>query len=86
MDQNQALEKAMNIKTRYEKELMKLANVTAVGVGYRYKNGQSTGEVAVIVNVTQKKPLADLNREDVAPAELEGVPVDVQEVGKIKAL
>jgi hypothetical protein len=38
-----------------------------------------------VVLVTQKLPEAALAPKDVIPAEIEGVPVDVQEVGTIKA-
>lgn len=86
MEQDQAIERASKIKAHYEKQLLKLANVTGVGVGFKRKNNQPTAEVAVIVNVIQKKPLAALSQQDIVPAELEGVPVDVQEVGKISAL
>ena len=86
MNQSQAIEQITKIKTRYEKELMKLANVIGVGIGFKHKNGQPTDEVALVVNVSQKKPLADLSKQDIIPSELEGVSVDVQEVGKIKAL
>jgi hypothetical protein len=86
MDQNQAIEQVKKIKARYEKKLMKLANVVGVGVGFKHKDGQPTNEVALVVNVSEKKPSADLSKQDLVPSELEGVPVDVQEVGKIKAL
>jgi hypothetical protein len=86
MSQNQAIEQVKKIKARYEKELMKLANVVGVGVGFKHKNGRPTNEVALVVNVSEKKPSADLSKQDLVPSELEGVPVDVQEVGKIKAL
>jgi hypothetical protein len=86
MNQSQAIEQVTKIKTRYEKKLMKLANVIGVGIGFKHKNGQPTDEVALVVNVSQKKPLTDLSKQDIIPSELEGVSVDVQEVGKIKAL
>ena len=86
MNQSQAIEQVTKIKTRYEKKLMKLANVIGVGIGFKHKNGQPTDEVALVVNVSQKKPLTDLRKQDIIPSELEGVSVDVQEVGKIKAL
>jgi hypothetical protein len=86
MNQNQAIEQVTKIKGRYEKELMKLANVIGVGIGFKHKKGQPTAEVALVVNVSQKRPLTDLSKQDIIPSELEGVPVDVQEVGKIRAL
>jgi hypothetical protein len=39
-----------------------------------------------VVSVTEKLPVDQLNPEDVIPRELEGVPVDVQAVGTLRAL
>ena len=86
MDQNQTIEQVKKIKARYEKELMKLANVIGIGVGFKRKNGQTTDKVALVVNVTEKKSMDTLSFQDIVPSELEGVPVDVQEVGEIKAI
>ena len=47
--------------------------------------GETTGEVALIVLVEQKKPLAALSAEDVIPPELEGMRTDVYEVGYLRA-
>ena len=86
MDQGQVIEQARKAKARYEQELMQLPNVVGVGIGFKHKNGQPTDEIAVVVNVSQKKPATDLNKQDLIPPELDGVPVDVQEVGIIRAL
>lgn len=86
MGQNQAIEQAKLVKARHEEELLNLPNVVGVGIGFIYKNGQPTNKVGIIVSVTAKKALADLAEADQIPGELEGVPVDVQEVGQIKAL
>ena len=86
MMKNQAIEQIKAVKARYETKLMGLANVVGVAVGFKYKDGQLTDELAVVVNVIQKKPLAELAKRDIVPVELDGVPTDVQEVGQIKAL
>ncbi len=85
MQPDEAIERASQVKTRYEKELMKRANVIGVGIGYKYKNGQLTDEIVLIVNVSDKKPVAELAKEDLLPREIDGVPVDVQEIGPIRA-
>lgn len=85
MAQNHTIEEVRAVKERYEAELMAHANVVGVGIGYKYENGLPTDELAIVVNVIRKKPLSDLTRADIIPAELEGIPVDVQEVGPIKA-
>ncbi len=72
-------------KARYKSKLLKKANVVGVGVGMRMREGEPTGEPAIIVNVTHKMPLEDLPPEDRIPQEIDGVPVDVQPIGKIIA-
>ena len=85
MDQNQTIEQVMKIKTRYEKTLLKRANVVGIGVGFKEKDNKLTDQVALIVNVTEKKPLAELAAKDVIPSTLAGVATDVQEVGRFRA-
>ena len=45
-----------------------------------------TDEPAIIVSVTRKVPLAQLAPRDVIPRELDGMPVYIQAVGKLRAL
>jgi hypothetical protein len=81
-----AIQRAMEIKSRYEVSLLKKANVVAVGVGFRQQGGETTYEVALVVSVTRKLPPAQLSPQDVIPDKIEGVPVDVRETGTIRAL
>lgn len=74
------------VKRAYQDELLAKANVVGLGIGQRQKAGQETGEPALVVMVTQKVPVSQLAPEDVIPRQIEGVPVDVQEVGEIRAL
>ena len=85
MSQNETVERVLAVKRQHERELLAQPNVVGVGVGFKTEHGQLTDTLAVIVNVIHKKPLDDLTQEDILPAELDGVPVDVQEVGSIKA-
>jgi len=78
-------DKIRAVRRTYEGELMSKANVVGVGVGYRQRGGERTGELALVVMVNKKVPEALLAPEDVIPTSLEGVPVDVQEVGEIRA-
>ena len=86
MKQKKAIEEVKQVKRRYEKTLLKLANVVGVGIGFKEKAGQWTEQIALIANVTEKKALADLSPSDVVPPKLAGVTTDVQEVGQIRAL
>jgi hypothetical protein len=78
-------EKIRLVRRTYEDELMSKANVVGVGLGYRQRGGERTDELALVVMVKKKVPEAMLAPGDIIPTTLEGVPVDVQEVGEIRA-
>ncbi len=70
----------------HESALFGLANVVAVGASFKQKGGKPTSTRSLTVFVEKKLPKSDLAREDIVPAELDGIPTDVVEVGKIEAL
>jgi hypothetical protein len=86
MIQDEELERLRAVKALYEAELMRKANVVGVGIGLRQQEGELTGEPAIVVSVVDKVPSSHLTPDDVIPRELDGVPVDVQVVGKLRAL
>jgi hypothetical protein len=67
------------VARRHVKPLMKKAGVADVGIGYRYRNGKPTGELAIVVRVPKKIPLARLARKDRVPRTVSGVATDVVE-------
>jgi len=79
------LKRVKAVKATHEAELLRKANVVGVGIGFRQRGGRQTDEVCIVVSVHEKVPLDQLAPDDRIPAELEGVPVDVQEVGIIRA-
>ncbi len=80
-----SFEKARLVKQRFEAELLNLENVIGVGIGLRLKDGVYTDEVAVVVMVKKKVRPSELAQEDFIPEELDGVLIDVMEVGEIQA-
>lgn len=84
-DRDQLMERVRQVKTRYEKTLLELANVVGVGIGLKEIDHQITDQVAIIVNVSQKLPLIQLDPNEVVPTELDGVLTDVQEVEEFSA-
>ena len=80
------LDRLRRVKTRHESELMRKANVVGVGVGFRRRSGKPTDEPAIVVSVTHKVPRSLLDAGDVVPRQLDGVPVDVEAVGSLRAL
>lgn len=85
MTSGQPIEHARRVLQRHESELLGRANVIGVGVGLRQVGGQPTDEVAIVVLVRSKTPKASLAPGDLLPQALEGVPVDVQEIGEVRA-
>jgi len=82
---NELIQKAQQIKRKHQSNLMVKVNVVGVGVGMAVRDGRQTDQVALVVLVSQKVPSDVLAAADVIPTEIEGIPVDVQEVGEIKA-
>lgn len=76
---------AAQAQALHQEELLAKSNVVGVGVGYKESNGVETGEVAVVVLVEQKKPLAALQPWDTIPREVDGLRTDVMEVGYLRA-
>ncbi len=79
------LERAQAVRQAHEAELLHRANVVGVGVGLRTQGGRRQQQVALVIMVRQKIPRAMLAEADVLPGEIDGVPVDVVEVGDITA-
>ena len=86
MAKNEAIDQVRAVKARHEAKLLALPNVVGVGVGLKEKDGQFTNQIAIIVNVSKKKPLVDLPPNALVPPEIEGIITDVQQTGEMKAL
>lgn len=80
------LAQALQAQAIHEKALLNKLNVVGVAVGFKEAKRSATGEVAVVVLVEQKKPLAALAAQDIVPPELDGLRTDVYEVGHLRAL
>ncbi len=82
---DRSFSRAQEVRKKHQAALLRRPNVVGVGVGLRKRAGASTGEVALVVLVSRKLPQAQLAQEDQLPKEIEGVPVDVQEIGEVRA-
>lgn len=83
------MQKIKAIKAKYLAKLFKMANVVSVGIGF--KKYESTGEIfldriVIVVGVSQKIRLIDLDPKDIIPYNLDGIQTDVVQVGEIRAL
>jgi len=75
--QQTEMDALMKVLKENEKSLRAHKGVYKVDVGYRWKDGKMTGEIAIRVHVKSKKPVKELGTKDVVPRELAGFPVDV---------
>jgi hypothetical protein len=67
--------------------LLDKKNVNLIYLGTKTKKGQPTGERSIVVGVTKKIPLEELDENDVIPKVLnEWIKTDVVELGEIKPL
>lgn len=83
---DQAVQRAREVKSRHEQELLRKVNVVAVGVGFCRRGGIQTREICIVVSVKKKILLSELKPGEVIPTQIEDVPVDVVETGEIRAL
>lgn len=77
--------KITDVQARHAHNLMEKPNVVGVGVGLAQVGGAYTQEMSLIVMVEKKLPPEELAPDALIPSEIEGVRVDVQEVGFIQA-
>lgn len=77
------VERVKALKATHEKRLLAKANVVGVGIGLRQQGGKD--QVCIVVSVRQKVPAEQLSPADRIPAQIDGVPVDVQVTGEIRA-
>lgn len=75
----------MIIPKKQLKKLLSLPNVRGVGFGEMQKCGEGRGQ-GIVVTVSKKLPECELRTRDIIPRCIDGVNVDVMEVGEIKAL
>lgn len=68
-----------DVKSRYEKQLMRFPNVAGLGIG------EKSGKKVIKVFVTRKVPEATLQPGNVLPRILEGWEIDVEEIGVVRA-
>ena len=78
----------LEVKDRVADSLLRLEGVHAVGVGGKQTGGEPTGELAIRVFVTTKRPLSEIPPDERIPPEIDGIKTDVveQPVPTIKQL
>ena len=82
MSSDPALERAREISRTHSNALLAKPNVVAVGLGYL--EGSPT-ELTLVVMVEKKVPLIALAADEIVPSEIDGLKVEVREVGEVSA-
>ena len=60
-------------------------NVVGIGIGRKMKDGKATGTVAIRFYVERKVPKKAVPKSDAVPSQIDGVPTDVIETGRLFA-
>ena len=85
MAQDEKTARATLVQTKYTDMLLALPHVMGVAVGLQQKHGVYTDEVCLVVMVDKKVPADQLDWQSMIGAELDGVCIDVQEIGVPRA-
>lgn len=85
LSQEAQMARVTAVQAKYGEELLRKANVQGTAIGLEKVGGKYTNRVALVVMVDHKTPLDQLMPGDRIPDELDGVPVDVQEMGVFTA-
>ena len=72
------------VKAAHELRLLRLPGVNAVGLTLRTRQGAFVPEFALVVYVTEKKPLDQVPADERIPPEIDGVGTDVVVAGPFK--
>lgn len=66
-------------------DILPRGNVLGVGAGVKWKNGEPTGEPALLILVSHKLPKEAISKRDLVPAKLQDVQTDVLAIGNVFA-
>ena len=78
------LERAIAIKKEHSAAIRSRPGVTGIGYGWRTRGGEATDEPAIRIYVERKLPPESLSQDAMLPAEIEGIPTDIVELGPIR--
>ena len=81
----QSLLTALSAKKNNLQEMLRRPNVIACGVGYKVTNNGITDDLAVVISVVRKLPVAQLASAELVPSEVDGIKTDVVQTGLFRA-
>jgi hypothetical protein len=79
-------EQVRRVKEFHKASILARPNVLGVGTGYKVSKGAKTDQLCVVALVRQKVPKEGLATEALLPESVDGVSIDVIEVGDLRAL
>ena len=88
-NQAQLQAQLMNARAIFRQALPRLLrrrNVVACGLGFKQVGGEWTDELSLVVSVERKLPKEQLTPDDLIPPQVDGLPTDVQQTGRFRAL
>lgn len=86
MSMRDEMARVREVRAIHEDWLLEKRNVVACGVGFKTVGDRVLPEPSLAVSVSDKLPVAQLARQDLVPARLDGVITDVVETGIIRAI
>lgn len=78
--------KLSELKEKHEASLLAMENVVGIAVSRKMTAGKPTKKWSLVALVEKKLPKAEVAKASLVPAEIEGAPTDVLEVGKVEPL
>jgi hypothetical protein len=75
----------LKVKNLHKADILAKPNVVGVGTGYKVSKGKRTGQMCIVALVRRKLPPGALPEGALVPREVDGIPIDVFEVGEIRA-
>lgn len=85
MSADEMTARAMLAQQNYTDAFMRKRHVMGIAVGIGQRGGMPTGIFCLVVLVDEKVPLDVLDPVDWLPEDVDGVEVDVQEIGHVVA-
>lgn len=72
-------------KAQIEAEFLGKPGIHSVAIGHKQVKGVATNELAITVFTTKKKPIEELDADEIIPKFYAGIPTDVVEMPEFEA-
>lgn len=76
----------LDVKHRYEDELLQYEGVHAVSIGYKIVDGKKTDDLSIVIHTIDKSVTQDIKNGQWIPPHIEGIPTDIVEMPPFQIL